>query len=229
MATLPYSYPYASMPYRYAPLPQASYSPYYPTRAPYPSFVLPTSPYSHFPPTYFPSSEKFEPSVTHPIKEASRSEVVERLPKEILKEPSKTPIVVSEKAENEIAENRPEAEPVITPSPQIQPSKNQDELDTFSQQTGRKVGDMVTRLLEENPQWEKALSRINLDTLLDDPHSFVYRIRGAYQDSRLLKFITQQFSKPIIKALPDDMEPGATQLLNWLDQKAPELAPVLYA
>ncbi len=104
--------------------------------------------------------------------------------------------------------------------PSIQTSHNNKE-GTFAETTGQKVGKMVTRLLNENPQWEQALSRINLDSLLEDPNSFIYRLRDAYQQSRVLKFVTKQFSKQIIKALPNDMEPEAARFLEWLNTKEP--------
>jgi hypothetical protein len=109
------------------------------------------------------------------------------------------------------------------PPLKVEPSVPQ----TFAEEVGQKVGQFVTDVIEQNPQWEAKIRNIDIDRFLQDPNSALSRVKDAYQNSRALKFFTNRFSDQVVKALPNEWEPVAQQALEWLKQPAAKTAAPL--
>ncbi len=87
---------------------------------------------------------------------------------------------------------------------------------TYPEEVGQKVGQLVTDVLEKNPEWQAKLQEMNLETMLQDPDSSLARIRDSVQQSRLFKLFPKRFDKRIAGMFPAEMEPTVQQVLTWL-------------
>ncbi len=88
---------------------------------------------------------------------------------------------------------------------------------SFAEEVGDQVGTMVTRLIEENPQWEQKLRELDIQRYLNDPGALLSGVHQTYQNTPMLKWVTRQFSNQLVKALPDQFEPVAMQMVDWLN------------
>lgn len=97
---------------------------------------------------------------------------------------------------------------------------------SFAEETGEKVGKMVTQLIENNPQLEDKLQNLQLDNILEDPNSFASKIRDGLQGSRLFRTLLR-FDKRIVSALPAEYEPTAREIMTWLKGSSPSPSSAL--
>jgi hypothetical protein len=95
---------------------------------------------------------------------------------------------------------------------------------TEAEKTGRKIGQWVTQLLEENPQLQSKLEALNPDALLaqlDGEHlqGMLNDLKQKVQQSWLLRQGLNYLEKPIMNLFPPQYQPIAERVIQWLRSK----------
>ncbi|MBK8190716.1 MAG: hypothetical protein IPK79_09750 [Vampirovibrionales bacterium] len=90
--------------------------------------------------------------------------------------------------------------------------------DDFANAVGRQAGRLVTRVLEQNPELQDRLQTLGLDRLLADPERAAGEIRQNVQRSWMTRQLLQRFGVPLVRILPEQLEPAGFEALRWLQQ-----------
>jgi hypothetical protein len=90
---------------------------------------------------------------------------------------------------------------------------------TFAEEAGEQVGAWVTRFIEQNPQVEHALQKLEPDALLHGEHSPLNHVREQIQQSWAVRNLMKYAEGPILKGVPAELKPVVKQGLDWLREK----------
>lgn len=94
-----------------------------------------------------------------------------------------------------------------------------------AEETGQKVGEMVTTLLEENPALQEKIQNIDLDAMKEDIGPRVETLRSSVQQA--IKPVPRWVDRKVIRLFDTpDAQRLATQFDEWL-RKPPEVDPAL--
>lgn len=92
--------------------------------------------------------------------------------------------------------------------------------DSFADAVGRQAGRLVTRVLQQNPDLQARLQTMGVDRLLADPERTADEIRQNVQRSWMTRQVLQRFGDPLVRILPQSLEPAGYEALRWLQQPA---------
>lgn len=201
-------YPSAQYPYPYMPQPQ-SYAPIYP------GYMQPVA--------YVPV---IKPSAPQNLPQPAPQKHVEARPEPVpvSEKPAEPDPLLAEEFEAPAVPKHPKIapKPVEIIEPEVAPKTHAPK--TFAEEAGQTVGGWVTRYLQDNPQWEKKLQKLdpkNLDltTILNSPDSPLNGVPEKAQKSMFTRFFLKHMESPLVNMFPKDLQPGARQVLQWLRTK----------
>lgn len=188
------------------------------------------NPYSR--PTYYPTQQAnqtsqtvipqyTQPTVTERVPEQQHATSTAELPREtaVKPAPQKTAETPRYETWEELTQGDDQFSTQQKKTLDAPDSPNVQKPLTYAEEMGEKVGQAVTKLLNEKPELQHKLDQMDVEKVLDDPYYYLNRVRDEYQNSKSLQFLTHQVINPMVKILPDNMEPMVHEGIAWLDGK----------